>query len=292
MNKVVAIIAAVFAVLTGCASQPPPAEALQSSAVSAAQQRGAAELDCAAASAQILSKQTIQEATGTGWSEYPHRAAYTVDVSGCGKHTTYAVECDVHKHSCVAGPLAVSTPPRQLADKLQPGAVIAAQRRGMSDLGCEAVTSEILRQETIQEVTGTGWSEYPHRAAYTVDVSGCGKRTAYLVSCDDRKQGCVAAGVQKKTEGGPPQLADKLQPDAVRVAQQQGVGDLACPAATTEVLKQETIEEVQTTGWYEPPYRAIYSIRVSGCGKRASYLVACDARKKRCGMGSTQAERE
>jgi hypothetical protein len=248
--------------------------------VSTAQQRGAAELGCPAATAQILTKETIQEAQGTGWYEYPHKAAYTVGVAGCGKRTTYSLTCDDRQKSCTAGPVAVSSAPLELADKLQPGAVSAARQSGTSELACEAVTTEVLKQETIQEAQGTGWYEYPHKAAYTIGVSGCGKRTTYVVSCDDRQKNCVAGTLQKKTEGGPPQLADKLQPDAVRVAQQRGAADLGCPAATTEVLRQETIQEAQTTGWYETPHRAAYSVAVAGCGKRATYTVACDDRQK------------
>jgi hypothetical protein len=279
VNKALTFCAAVvLATVYGCASKPPPAEGLQSVALNAAQQRGAADLGCPAATAQILSKETIQEAQGTGWYEYPHKAAYKMDVSGCGKRTTYSLTCDDRQQSCVTGPVTVSSAPRQLADELQPSAVRAAQQRGSSELGCEAVTTRVVRQETIQEAQATGWSEFPHKAAYTVDVSGCGKRSTYSVACDDREKDCVAGVVQKKTEGGPPQLADKLQPDAVNVAQQRGAVELGCPAATAEVLRQETIENGQTTGWYEPPHRAAYSIAVSGCGKRTTYVVSCDDR--------------
>jgi hypothetical protein len=58
---------------------------------------------------------------------------------------------------------------------------------------------------------------------------------------------------------------------------------------TTEVLRQETIEEPQGTGWYERAHRAAYSIAVSGCGKRATYAVACDDRQKIvCNIGVVQ----
>jgi len=280
-------IAVVLATLCSCASEPPPAEALQSVAVSAAQQRGAADLGCPAATAQILSQETIQEAQGTGWYEPPHKAAYSVDVSGCGKRTTYALICDDRRNSCAPNPAAVASAPDELADKLQPGAVSAARQTGTSELGCGALTTKVLRQETIQEAQGTGWYEPPHKAAYTIDVSGCGKRTTYLVSCDDRQRNCVVGTLQKKE--GATQLADKLQPDAVRVAQQRGAADLGCSTTTSEVLRQETIEEVQTTGWYEPPRRAVYSIAVSGCGKRATFAVACDNQKQDiCAAGKVE----
>jgi hypothetical protein len=280
------LAAAVLATLCGCAT-PLPAESLQPVALSTAQQHGAADLECPAATGQILSKETLQEPQGTGWSEYPHRAAYKVGVSGCGKSKTYSLTCDDRHQSCAVD-AAASTAPRQLADTLQPGAVSAAQQRGAADLGCPAATGQVLNQQTIEEPQGTGWYEPPHRAVYTIDVSGCGKSTKYLVACDNRQKNCVAGTVQKQ-EGGRPQLADKLQPDAVRVAQQRGAADLGCPAATTEVLRQATLEELQTTGWSEAPHRAAYSIAVSGCGKRATYAVACDSLQKSvCRAGSTQ----
>jgi hypothetical protein len=271
--------AAVFATLCGCASEPLPTETLQSVAIRAAQKRGAADLGCPAASAQILSKETLPETQGSRWFDPPRKAAYTVAVSGCGKSTEYSLTCDDNR--CVPGPAAVGPSPEQLAGDLQPGAISAAQQTGRSDLSCEAVTTEVLRQETIQEVQRTGSHEPPHKTAYTIDVTGCGTHTTYLVSCDGRQKNCVTGTFRKKAEGGPPQLADKLQPDAERVAQQQGAADLECPAATIEVLRQATIEEVQTTGWYEPPHHAAYSVAVSGCGKRATYAVACDDREER-----------
>jgi hypothetical protein len=150
------------------------------------------------------------------------------------------------------------------------------------------VATEVLRAEAIEEVSTTGWSEAPHHTAYNIAVSGCGKRAAYLVACDDWDGRCVAGTPKKAEEGAPPQLADKLRPDALRVAQQQGARESGCPAATAEVLRQETIEEAQTTGWYEPPHRAVYSVAVSGCGKRSTYVVACNDEKKQCAIGAVQ----
>jgi hypothetical protein len=169
-----------------------------------------------------------------------------------------------------------------------PGAVKAAQQHGSSELDCPAVTTKVTRDETIEEPQGTGWYDPPHRALYTVDVSGCGKQTTYLVSCDDRKQACVAGGLQQKTEGAPPDLADKLRPDAITAAHQHGSSALDCPAATTQVLRQETVQEPQGTGWYDPAHRALYTVAVSGCGKSATYLVACDTRKNGCVASGVQ----
>jgi len=290
MKNSLALSAAVISVvISACASQPQPAEALRPGAVQAAQQRGAAELACPAATAQVLSEDTIPEPQGTGWYEPPHRAEYTVSVSGCGKHATYSVGCDDRQKGCTAGPLQTAAPaPRQLADEMQPQAVTVAQQRGAAELACPAATTEVLRAETIEESQTTGWYEPPRHAAYNIAVSGCGKRTSYLIACDDQKKACVASTLRKTEEGAPAQLADQLLPEAVKIAQRQGAAELGCQAATTEVLRQETLEEPQTTGWYEPPHRAVYNIAVSGCGKQTAIAVACDDRKNRCVTGAVQ----
>jgi hypothetical protein len=272
------------------ASQPLE-DALQPSAVKVAQQRGASELGCPAATTEVISKHAIEEAQTTGWYEFPKRAEYTIAVSGCGKRTTYLVACNKFKNACNAGPVPTSTAsatPRQLADELQPDAVNAAQQRGARDFACAATTAKVTRKETIMEGQTTGWGgEAPHRAAYAVTVKGCGKQTAYLVECDTQKQGCATAGSQASQAGSqPPQLADELQPGAVQAAQERGSKELECPAATAKVNRKETVEEGQTTGWYDAPYRALYTITVSGCGKQTTYLVACNKKENRCAAGS------
>jgi len=244
----------VSALLCACASQPEPAEALQPAAVRAAQQRGASELGCPAATAAVLSKETSPEPQGTGWYEYPHRAQFAVRVSGCGRNTTYSVACDNRNKSCVAGPMAVaSAPPPDLADTLQPGAVKVAQQQGASELGCPAATAQVLRKETIQEPQGTGWYEPPHRAVYAMDLAGCGKRTTYLVACDDRKNACVAGAPRRSAPQG----------DA------RGTTDHRLVRGSTSRR---------------------HIIDVAGCSKRTSYLVACNGLKKTasCTAGSVQ----
>jgi hypothetical protein len=254
-----------------------PAEALQPNALRAAQQRGATELGCPAAKANVMSKKTIEETT-TGWYEWPHRAEYTIGVSGCGKRVTYSVACDDRKkaEACVASSgAAAGPPPQQLADKLQPSALRAAQQRGAADLGCPAATADVVSKETIQEAQGTGWYESPHRAAYTVAVAGCGKDTTYSVACGDRTS-CVAGPVSTASPSPPSQLANKMRPDALKAAQQRATSVLGCPSLTAKVLTEETINESQTTGWSEASHRVEYTIGVSGCGKRVTYSVSCD----------------
>ena len=87
------------------------------------------------------------------------------------------------------------------------------------------------------------------------------------------------------SSGASQPLEDALQPSAVKVAQQRGASELGCPAATAEVISKHAIEEPQTTGWYEFPRQAEYEIAVSGCGKRTTYLVACNKFHSACKAG-------
>jgi len=71
------------------------------------------------------------------------------------------------------------------------------------------------------------------------------------------------------------QMVDQMQPNAVQVAQKRGAFELDCPTATAEVLSKEMMQTGAATARYMPPERAEYTVGVSGCGKRATYLVVC-----------------
>jgi hypothetical protein len=71
------------------------------------------------------------------------------------------------------------------------------------------------------------------------------------------------------------QMVDSMQPNAVQVAQKRGAFELNCPAATAEVLSKEMMQQANVPVRYAPPERAEYTIGVSGCGKRATYMVVC-----------------
>lgn len=276
--------------LFGCASQPLE-DRLEPNAVKAAQQRGASELGCTAATAEVLRKRGIEQAQGTGWYDFPRDAEYMVAVSGCGKRTTYLVACKEFQSACEAGPVPArtgSTPLDQLADELQTDAIKAAQQRGLKEFGCPTMTPEVMRKQTIVEGATTGWgAEAPHRAVYAITATGCGKQTVYVVECDKLKKGCSTVDLQQ-TQTAPAftQLTDELQPNAVQTAQQRGSDELQCPAATAKVNGKQAIDEGQTTGWYDFPYRALYAITVSGCGKQTTYAVVCNKKQDRCVAGS------
>jgi hypothetical protein len=86
---------------------------------------------------------------------------------------------------------------QQIVDQMQPNAIQVAQKRGAFELDCPAATGEVLSKEMIQ----TPAMRYapPERAEYTVGVSGCGKRATYLVVCAQGGTGCVAGGAHNET---------------------------------------------------------------------------------------------
>lgn len=70
---------------------------------------------------------------------------------------------------------------------------------------------------------------------------------------------------------GPP-FIDQAQPEAMAVAQRRAAFELACPAATTQLLSRETLQPLSFRFGIE---RAEYTIGATGCGKRATYVVIC-----------------
>ena len=71
------------------------------------------------------------------------------------------------------------------------------------------------------------------------------------------------------------QMVNEMQADAMHVAQRRGAFELNCPAATAQVLSNEMIQSPITNPRWAPPQRAEYTVGVSGCGQRATYLVVC-----------------
>ena len=71
------------------------------------------------------------------------------------------------------------------------------------------------------------------------------------------------------------QVVDSMEPDAAHVAQRRGSFEMNCPAATASVLSKEMIQTPIMNPRFAPPQRAEYTVGVSGCGQRATYLVVC-----------------
>ncbi|MFO1413860.1 MAG: hypothetical protein U1F10_08135 [Burkholderiales bacterium] len=99
------VLAALGAIaLGGCASGPPFIDQIQPEAVNQATRRGQFELNCPAATGEVISRETLQPVVQTFRYSGTERAEYTVGVRGCGKEATYVVICpDNGSGNCFAG---------------------------------------------------------------------------------------------------------------------------------------------------------------------------------------------
>jgi hypothetical protein len=103
MCKRLAFPTLLLMVLSGCQSGPPYIDQMQATAVDMAVRQGSFEMNCPAATGQVLSSQMLQPLVNTFRWSGPERAEYNVGVSGCGKRVSYVVVCpDNGSHSCYA----------------------------------------------------------------------------------------------------------------------------------------------------------------------------------------------
>jgi hypothetical protein len=71
-----------------------------------------------------------------------------------------------------------------------------AVHRGQSELGCQEATGMVLSSNILQAVPWGGQAQ----AEYTIDVSGCGKRSLYVVICPLGGSGCFVGAVHDNPE--------------------------------------------------------------------------------------------
>jgi len=102
MNSIrfIAAIAAVSAVAAGCTSTAEYMQKLEPQAIQTAVNRGKFELNCPAATGEVISKDMLQPAVQGIRFSGPERAEYTVGVSGCGQRATYLVICPLDQSGC------------------------------------------------------------------------------------------------------------------------------------------------------------------------------------------------
>src|SRR5262245_15621949 len=84
------------------------------------------------------------------------------------------------------------------------------------------------------------------------------------------------------------QMVEGMQPDALHVAQRRAAFEMNCPAATAQVLSNEMIQSPIMNPRFAPPQRAEYTVGVSGCGQRATYLVICAEGGTGCFAGGSR----
>jgi len=84
---------------------------------------------------------------------------------------------------------------------------------------------------------------------------------------------------------GPP-FIDAMQPTAIDMAVRRGSFEMNCQDAKGELLSRETVEPVSFRFGYE---RAEYTVGVTGCDKRYSYVVICpDNGSQSCFAGASR----
>lgn len=74
-------------------------------------------------------------------------------------------------------------------------AMQTALQRGRFELDCKEATGTVLSSNMLQPVLWGG----EERAEYTVGVSGCGKRSVYIVVCPMGSTACFAGAARNDT---------------------------------------------------------------------------------------------
>lgn len=83
------------------------------------------------------------------------------------------------------------------------------------------------------------------------------------------------------------QIMDASQPQAMSIATRRGQFEMNCPAATGQVISREEVPPVLQ---FRGVPRLEYTIGVSGCGQRGTYLVICPEDGSGCFAGAGRRE--
>lgn len=76
----------------------------------------------------------------------------------------------------------------------QYNATQTAVARAQFEMNCQQVTPVIISREVVQPALQGPWVNGINRAEYTIGVTGCGRRTMFVVICPQYGDGCFAAG--------------------------------------------------------------------------------------------------
>ena len=86
---------------------------------------------------------------------------------------------------------------------------------------------------------------------------------------------------------GPP-FIDQMEATAIDMAVRRGQFEMNCPSATGQLISSETIQP-PVRPFIMIPERAEYTVGVTGCGKRNSYVVICpDNGSNSCFAGASR----
>jgi hypothetical protein len=67
----------------------------------------------------------------------------------------------------------------------QPSATQTAVARAQFEMNCQQVTPTIISREVVQPALQGPWVNGIQRAEYTIGVTGCGRRSTFVVICPD-----------------------------------------------------------------------------------------------------------
>jgi hypothetical protein len=81
----------------------------------------------------------------------------------------------------------------QLIAIRQDMAIQTAVSRAQFEMDCQEVTPVLISEEMVQPVLQKLYVNGSQRAEYTIGVSGCDKRTTFIVICLEGEKGCLAA---------------------------------------------------------------------------------------------------
>jgi hypothetical protein len=82
----------------------------------------------------------------------------------------------------------------EFLNNYQPNATQTALARAQFEMNCQQVTPVIISREVVQPALQGPWVYGINRAEYTIGVTGCGRRTTFVVICPQGGDGCFAAG--------------------------------------------------------------------------------------------------
>jgi hypothetical protein len=66
-----------------------------------------------------------------------------------------------------------------------------------------------------------------------------------------------------------------MEPNATQAAERRGRFELNCPTAAAQILSEQDVQPELRAVRFQAPDRAVFTIGVSGCNKRATYVVVC-----------------
>jgi hypothetical protein len=102
MPKSSTILALIALASTGCASQAQFLDSRQPTAIQTAVNRGRFDLNCPAATGQVLSREVTQPAIQGPIVQGEERGLFLIGVEGCGKRQSYQVFCPMGGDGCTA----------------------------------------------------------------------------------------------------------------------------------------------------------------------------------------------